>query len=360
MRLHTVSDPGSGGMSSHTVLVPHGWQVEGSAWWPSQQLFNVLPSCDIRITSPEGAFVRIGPSVAATDYRPSQYALQVGARRAPDGSADNGYPVLTMPDTLEDWRSWLEQSALPTEYPALTAISVANVAEVPELTALLDRQIEPLRRQQEADNRQWAAMGGGVRGFAGARMLAVEWEFRLQGVPHEGLIMLGTTWFGSDMQVGRQLWWSVEPAVTFAAPSGRLEPVLPTLMAIASSVRPTPQWLKMKTDHMRALNRIAAEGAAQRAGIVAEASREVSRILAEGWEARTASSDGSHARLINSIREVETFGGSGGESVQLPSGYDHVYSNGGGEYLLTNDALFDPNIDPMFNSSNWSQMQILE
>jgi hypothetical protein len=34
-----------------------------------------------------------------------------------------------------------------------------------------------------------------------------------------------------------------------------------------------------------------------------------------------------------------------------------VYSNGQGEYLLTNDQLYDPNTDPNLNGS-WQSMKV--
>ncbi len=41
----------------------------------------------------------------------------------------------------------------------------------------------------------------------------------------------------------------------------------------------------------------------------------------------------------------------------MPFGYDHVYSNGRGEYLLTNDALFEPNVDRSTNAADWTRME---
>jgi hypothetical protein len=47
MKLHTLTDPGSGNMPSHTVLAPSDWKVEGGAWWAGPAMFNVLPSQDV-------------------------------------------------------------------------------------------------------------------------------------------------------------------------------------------------------------------------------------------------------------------------------------------------------------------------
>lgn len=361
MRLHKVRDKGSGDMESHTVLAPRDWTVQGGAWWAPTQLFNILPSQDITVESPDGRAVRVGPSFGACDFQPSAYSQQFGAKRAPEGTADNGYPVVYMPESLPEWKKWLQQKILPAEYPDAQRIRVNEATVIPELTQILQRQLEPLRQQQAAENQQWAAMGSGMQSFIDGAVLAFEWSYRQDGKSWDALLVVGHTYLGSDTEVGRQLWWTIEPSISYRAPKGELEQSMPLLMAIANSVRPTPQWAKMKSDHIRAMNRIAAKGAADRANLIAESNREINKMINDGWNERNAVRDATHEKFINTMREVDNYTVTGStDSVQLPSYYDHVYSNGNGDYLLSNDALFDPNTDPAFNSANWSTMQVVE
>ena len=54
------------------------------------------------------------------------------------------------------------------------------------------------------------------------------------------------------------------------------------------------------------------------------------------------------------IRGTEDYAAPGSnEYVQLPNNYDHVYTNGNGEYLLTNDSLYNPNTDAAINNRTW-------
>ena len=361
MRLHTMRDSGMRDMESHTVLAPKGWTVEGGAWWPATQFFSILPSQDITVSSPDGPAVRIGPSFGAVDFQPSAYSQQFGAKRPAEGSADNGYPVVYMPESLADWKRWLEDKILPAEYPDAKKIRVESAAVIPELSDILQRQIEPLRQSQAANSQQWAAMGSGMQSFIDASVLAFEWTYREGGESWEGLLIVGHTWMGSDTELGRQLSWTLEPSVTYRAKKGELEGHLPLLMSIANSVRPTPKWFQMKLDHMRAMNRIAAKGAAERSNLIAESNREINQMIQDGWRERNEVRDAAHEKFINTIRGVDDYTVDGSsDSVQLPSHYGHVFSNGNGEYLLTNDALFDPNTDPAFNSASWDTMRIVE
>jgi len=361
LQQHTLYDPASGGMASHTILAPKGWSVAGGAWWARRELFSVLPSQNVLLAAPDGRFVNIGPNFAATDYRPAADAWQWGGQRPAEGSVDNGYPVVYLPDTLEDWSHWLQNTALPAEYPQARRVRVTNAVIIPELTELLRRKQEPLRRQQEIDNYNYAMSGAGVRGFCETAALAFEWSYRYEGQDFDAMIVMAYSAFGNESQAGTQVWWGLEPVVTFGAPKGELDAAMPLLQALANSLRITPQWAQMKTDHMRALNRIAAKGAADRSAIIADTNREINQIINDGWNERSKSMDSTHAKYINSIREVENYTVAGSNTaVELPSNYGHVFSNGRGEYILTDDALFDPNTDPAFNGANWNSMRAVQ
>ena len=68
--------------------------------------------------------------------------------------------------------------------------------------------------------------------------------------------------------------------------------------------------------------------------------------------------DATHAKVINSIHGTEDYVVPGGTaSVQLPNDYQRVYTNGNGEYLLTNDVLYDPNTDSALNGNQWTGME---
>jgi hypothetical protein len=123
MKLHTLTDKGMGDMKSHTVLAPDGWTVEGGAWWPGQGFFKILPSQDVTITAPDGRKVRLGPSLALKDYLPSAYAAgQLRATRPAEGTAAEGYLVLHMPSTPDEWRTFIAEKAVRSNYPAATDI----------------------------------------------------------------------------------------------------------------------------------------------------------------------------------------------------------------------------------------------
>lgn len=360
MTRHTLNDPGMGGMPSHTLLAPRGWTVTGGAWWAPKEYFNVLPNRDIKVTAPDGREVHLAPSLTARDFTPDP---RLGMQRPREGASDGGYPVLYLPGSLEEWTRWLVVQGQRT-YPQATNLRVINATVVPELTEQLRRTLEPIR--QMIAERQALDQSVGMRSFIDANVLAFEVRYQDGGREWEELVVFGTTFQGFDTQgVGRQVTWTIDPAVTYRAPAGQLEGSMPLLLAIVNSVQVTPQWAQMRAELQAKLAGIALEGARkanqaalERSRIMSRTNAEINDIITKGWNDRQAIQDQTHRKVIQSIRGTEDYtlpGGGGG--VELPNTYQHVYTNGNGEYLLTNDGLYDPNTDPQRNAWQWQTMQ---
>jgi hypothetical protein len=359
MQRHVLKDPGSNNMDSHVLLAPKGWEVQGKAHWAHPNYFNIHPSQDITITSPEGLRVRIAPSFSAKDNHPSPQFLQMGVQRPREGQADNGLPVMYLPMDEQQWRQALTQRVIPAEYPKARNIRLEEFVTIPELTQLMQQQVAPLKHVVAEQNREAAMLGLGMQSNMDARFLAASYKFELDGRQYEELAIFGLLVMITDTEMGRNIFWAVDPSVAFRAPAGQLEASMPLLMAISNSVRPTPQWAKMKADHIATMNNITAKGAADRAKIWADTNREINRMINEGYESRIASQDRSHEQFIRAIRGVENYSEPGTSTqVQLPNNYNHVYTNSAGEYILTNDPLYNPNLDPAFNNHNWNGMEV--
>lgn len=353
MKPVTLTDPGMSGMESHTVLVPAGWKAEGGGWWPGANFFRVLPSQDIKVVAPDGCIVRVGPGIAAVDFYPNP---QLGVARPAEGGVDNGYPVLYMPHDIDQWKTWLLEKGIAKSYPDAKNIRLKQLLVIPELTQLMQKQLEPIKQLQEQQNQQSAGLS---RSFLDGSVYGATVTYEQEGKKWEHLFVYGASYLGMDSQLGRQLWWSIEPNVSYRAPAGELDAKLPLMMTIANSVRMTPQWQKMKADHMAKMNQIDRKGAADRSRIIAQSNREISKIITDGYKERQAIQDETHRQVINSIRGVEDYAVPGGSTtVQLPNTYDHVYGNSNGEYILTNDANYNPNTDPNLNNQTWNTLEV--
>lgn len=108
------------------------------------------------------------------------------------------------------------------------------------------------------------------------------------------------------------------------------------------------------------------------ARINANHAREMSRINrqaadsnTESWRRRQEMQDDGARKFNNALTGVEDYSSAGentgigsDSTVSLPGGYDRVYTNGTGDYIMTNDPFYDPGTDPGVNSQNWDRMRL--
>lgn len=237
LKTHTFKDPGVRNMESHTVLVPDGWSAKGGPWWAGENYFNVLPSQLITVSSPDGVEVEIAPSYAFKEFRQNPAAgLNMPAQK--EGQSDAGYPVLFMPEGPQAWAQWIETRGIPQTYPDATNIKLIDISVVQEMMPAMRAIIAPLQQNIAQQNQLYGRTG---EDFVDGVYYAAHIRFDRNGETWEQLTGFGVYWMGSQYEFGRQLWWGIEGARTFTAPAGELYKNMPVLMAIADSVRTTPQ-----------------------------------------------------------------------------------------------------------------------
>ena len=281
-----------------------------------------------------------------------------------NGQADGGYPVMEMPEGVEGWRQWLQQTGIPQSLPDATNVQVRDFGIVQELQPIMQQLVSPMQQNAAQMNQQNQMLGMYGNNFADGAFYASHVTFERNGQRWEQLSLTGVYWLGMTMEYGRQLWWGTTPGRTFTAPEGTLSQHLPTLIAVADSLRATPQWSKMKTEHAAKLSGIAAKGARDGAEItrkgmenVRRINQQTSDIIASTYDPNAG--DKSQRDFINMIHEVKDYNDPNdpGTSVQLPSGYNKAYSNGNGEIIMTNDVLTDPNSQNL-GPHTWREMTV--
>jgi hypothetical protein len=180
-----------------------------------------------------------------------------------------------------------------------------------------------------------------------------------------------TTRTGIGLLAEEQVHWVAESLFAFRAEQGRVDTMTRASMASVRSLRMNPQWfLAYQAESQRILReRIAMQqvlqqmAAQQRASFQRQMHRlsDVSRTLSDtsdmimaGYESRSASFDHMSESWSQAMRGVDSWSGpSAGTAVELPGGYDHAWTNGLGEYVLTDSSFIDPN---QFASGNWQAM----
>jgi hypothetical protein len=181
-----------------------------------------------------------------------------------------------------------------------------------------------------------------------------------------------TTETGSGLLAEEQVHWVAESLFAFRAERGHLDPMARACMASVKSLRMNPRWfLAYQAESRRILQeRIAMQqalqqmAAAQRASFQRSMHRlsDVSRTLSDtsdmvmsGYESRSASYDRMSDNWSEAMRGVDSYVTSGGGAgVELPGGYEHAWTNGLGEYVVTDSSFLNPND---YAPGSWERMQ---
>ncbi|MGA7238506.1 MAG: hypothetical protein WBY44_22675 [Bryobacteraceae bacterium] len=114
---------------------------------------------------------------------------------------------------------------------------------------------------------------------------------------------------------------------------------------LLSTIRVDPAWQARVS---RAMTNVAAEeqkGAHDRSAIITKNNAEVSKIITDGWQQRQKVQDETAANFSQMTRGVETYRNPAtGETIELDNRYGRAWTSPAGEYLLSDDPNFDPNV----------------
>jgi hypothetical protein len=193
------------------------------------------------------------------------------------------------------------------------------------------------------------AQGYGSSGATGAKLRV---SYTQNGVPMEEEIyavvesmtfplqgMYGTTY---------NTIWYVDYVFSFKAEKGKLESNTQVFQTITSSLKVNPQWFAKYSNVIEYM----AQQQITRIKSVGEFSRMLSRmsdqISDEKMQQFKASGDVydkvSQKFSDNTLSIDRYYDPHEGREVELPSGYNHAWSNNNGEYIIIDDPNFNPNV----------------
>lgn len=350
---HEFTDSARGKMPAYRLLVPKGWEVEGGVTKVSSA-YSMIPS-----------FSQF--SVRAPDGRGAMFwgMLEFGYA---DGFA---YPVFTpfdgrpffplQPSLGEYWLRTFEHSPAP----GVTKLEIVSEVVLPEATKRVREQLAPLHESTVQENRQLATIGESKEFHAEARQLVIRYD--QDGKRIEATIF--ATWRHAIYRFAdgsiRAAMWNLDHMYAVFAPVGTNPLEDPVLATIVRSRQEVPEWqAAIQRWYLEKNQQIIAEGNARIAAAARAAattrtsqSQDVLDISFQGWKSRNAANDAGHAASINGIHERTTYVNPSGTTVDLPSYYRNVYTDGQGNYVLHDDANYEINTDPTFNGRDWQRIE---
>jgi len=327
----SVTDPMAGGVEAFSLLVPDGWRTEGGVLWRME--YSNLATGRFRAFDPAGAAAAL-EIFPATPYT----WAEGGIAFFPPGSVYLGNVVQPPPRSAHDY---VRDVLLPQHRSSAERLRIVSRERLSDVERALS---------QSGSN---AAMG--IETTVLAERVRVEYRERGRDLEEDVYCVLNVS--TSSMMPG-SVFWSPDRLYSFRAEKGALDGNAPLLQAMASSVKISLPWFAQYQQVLemwrnREMQAIRDAGALSRR--ISQLNDEILAMYRQSWEERQASSDRVNREFGEYIRGVETYDDpSKSYPVELPSGYRNAWVSQSGEYVLSNDDGYNPNVG---STVNWSRMK---
>jgi hypothetical protein len=332
-----------------SMLIPSDWKFESDVLYPKGMPCGELFKLSFRAQSPDGKLaLELFPAYLWqwADDPNSRQMMQAGNQQGQQfGKAGC--------DLMQPMRAgdFVAKVMAPKLRPSAR---VLGVEPVPDANESLQRQAQ----QAQAQSQQV-----GLKVRISAESARAKVAYQLKGVPVEEWLSAVVTVRAQPMPVfsggrmGQTTSYAGEARFLFAmrAPAGQLEANQKLFKLIVSSMRTEPDWQGRVARVQGNIAAVNQKGEADRQKIRQQSTEDIRRIRNETYQNRQHSQDVQNQRFSQYIRDVETFRDpNSGTSVELSNQYGHAWSNGAGEYILSDSPSFNPNAHV---NGNWTQMQ---
>jgi len=316
LRMLSVADPAMGNEEAFRMLIPSDWRVEGGVVWHPE--LATLAYSAMRISSPSGPErLEVFPVLPFT-------WSERGYIGFPQGSLYLGQIV----QPPVDIPAFLQQAVLP-QYRGDVSPRITGGEDLPDVANAIGASI-----QEPGATKRVVARRTRIEYQEGGRSL--EEDVYCVMVYTQTYLTPGITMWGPERLFG------------FRAEKGKLDAQTPLLYAMGSSLWISPSWFNkyLQLRDMWIQNQMAAiRSAGELSRYLSRTSDEISAMRQEAWEQRQASQDRISQQFSEYIRGVETYHDPFQDRpVQLPSGYNDVWVSRNGEYILSTDVNFNPNV----------------
>jgi hypothetical protein len=149
--------------------------------------------------------------------------------------------------------------------------------------------------------------------------------------------------------------WHAVNVLFFHTPKGQLDANDKLFKMIASTIRPEPEWQKWSNGVIASIYQKKQQELAKQAAIIAAFRQHVADVINGVTANAEAGSNQAAFGQDQLIRGVQTFRDpSTGANYELSNLYDHAWLNGQNEYVMSDDANFNPNGNL---NGNWTQLE---
>ncbi|MDO9265153.1 MAG: hypothetical protein Q7U02_14380 [Desulfosalsimonadaceae bacterium] len=322
------------GIEAFSLLMPSDWAFDGGINWVLDN--PGMPAvAKFTVKNPKGA--------EAFEVFPNQAMFWTNnpmlLATFPIGSRYFGAEVRPVADPMQA----LTEIVLPRFRGNAEGLKVVSRKHLPELAKALGA----------------GASQPGVRTFADAAKIRI--EYTEGGVLMEEEIFAVTEGFSFAFQTMQGMItntnWYVDYIFSFKTKKGDLDANSPLFQTMVNSFKVNPVWFNKYNQTVEYLIQAQIKNIrniGELSRIISRTSNEISDSMMQSYENRQQVYDRISENFSEYVRGTEHYNNPiEGREVELPGGYSHAWTNAGGEYILTDNPNYNPNVG---SNQNWEEL----
>ncbi len=334
-------------MDAASLLLPKDWKVESSVRWTGDVgCPENAVHLSMKAHSPDGRLAfELFPNFVWKWSDDPQVLQSAQQAMAPFGI--KGCDALPPYDAA----TYLQQVLLPRWRSGSTLV---GIGQVPELAQALQLEHQAATASLPAVVQTDFDVALAAIEMPGAGRTDEEWVIATVMRSATPMPSIASMWSG-QMQMANS--YSMVALSQFAAraPKGELEQHERLFELIYRSFRFDPKWEAAYVMFMQNVAAIQRQGVADRARIITDMNREIGEMIHRGYVERQVSRDRTFDKQIQALRNVESWFDPATETrVELSAGYRNAWSNGLGDYILSDAPGFNPE---SVLGGRWSPLQ---
>ncbi|MGB9594647.1 MAG: hypothetical protein ACPL7B_00090 [Candidatus Poribacteria bacterium] len=324
------------GIEAFRMFIPSDWKFDGKIYWLLDN--PAMPAVSaFRVTNTKGSEeLEVFPNHAYFwSTNPLTLSLQ------PIGSRYFGAEVRQPVAPLE----FIQNILIPEYRKNVSNLRIIEKQRVPELA-------QQLVKAQQAPGVTFTADAGKIKV-----------EYQRNGVWFEEVFFVVIESMTYPIQsiygVTANTNWVGDYLFSFKAEKGKLDASAKVFQTMVNSFQLNLQWFNKYNQLVEFLiqnqiQRIQAIG--QISKIVSQTSNEISDMMMQSYQNRQSAYDRISENFSQMIRGVDSYYNPiEQKNIELPSGYKTAWTNSLGEYILSDDPSFNPNIG---SNLNWQKMEL--
>jgi hypothetical protein len=324
------------------LMIPSAWNFKGNVAFGGGQngCFSDMFAVSWDATNADSSVAFQGAPTYSWQYADDPAVLKklTDPKRRALGAGGKPCPVLK-PMKAEAYIRQYVLKALPS------GSTIVSVEPFPELNQIARKQ---MGLPPDATGNGSGAQTDAIR---------VRAEFQKDGKAQEGWLAVAVV--TRIYREGRGSFYDSHAIDLMAlrAPKGQLDANDKLFKVMVSSVRPEPKWQAYSGGIMVKLLNAEAQKEAAQDKIIADFQRYAAQTIMDVTANQFNGSMNSAAGFDQNIRGVQTFRNpSTGGTMELSNLYDHAWLNSSNEYIMSDDANFNPNGQLQ---GSWNQLQVV-